>query len=60
MVINGVSSCKRIGGGVCSLSRNAIRFGFHVFFFFPMQDMSILILISKFQGLFCVLCVFML
>jgi hypothetical protein len=61
MVINGVCSCKRIGGGVCGLSCNAIRFGFHVFFFFfSMQDMSILILISRFQGLFCVLCVYML
>jgi len=55
MVINGVWSCKRIGG-VCSLSCNAIRFDFHVFF--SMQDMSILILISRFQSLFCVLCVF--
>jgi len=32
MVINGVWSCKRIGG-VCGLSWSAIRFGFHVFFF---------------------------
>jgi hypothetical protein len=52
MVINGVWSCKRIGGGVCGLSFSAIRFGFHTFLIFSMQDMNILILISRFQGLF--------
>jgi hypothetical protein len=50
MVINGVWSCKRIGG-VCGLSCSAIRFGFHVFFF-SMQDMSIWFLFQGFKVFF--------